>query len=97
MSADSINEWVHRAKNESGSAEGTTGGVKVVRNQHAQPSIGTLIMALSDKIRPHIAKMCEGVRNNEGMLMQPAHIRGISLQVAQGLVKDHQLNSKQSA
>ncbi|MDX2073468.1 MAG: hypothetical protein SFX19_03775 [Alphaproteobacteria bacterium] len=99
MTTDNINEWVDKAKQSEAddSSASSSGGVRVVRNQPQHQSIGNMIMAVADKIRPHIAAMCDGVRNNEGMLIQPAHIRGIALEMAEGLVKDHQRNSKKSA
>lgn len=89
---DSITEWVAKAQtNETTAPEQK--GVRVIRREQPQQSIGQLIMKVADKIRPHIAAMCEGVRNNEGTLLQPAHIRGIALEVAEGLVRDAKLKA----
>lgn len=92
---DNINEWTQRAKaheSESDSSSVAHKRVKVIRKESA-PSIGQLIMQVADKIRPHIAAMCDGVRDNGGMLLQPAHIRGIALEVAERMVKEERLKA----
>jgi len=84
MSHDAINSWVNKAKNTPHHAAVAAGGIMVI--QHVQ-SHGNLIMEIAEKIRPHLQKMFMGGRDNEGMLIQPAHIRGIALDVAQEIAK----------
>ncbi len=88
MSQDVISHWVEKAKMAEAAA-GTEGGVRVVRREETQ-SRGKQIMEIAEKIRPWLAKMFEGVRDENGMLVQPARVRGIALNVAQSLVKDQE-------
>ena len=85
MSPDAINSWIEKAKHADGTAK--PAGIQVVRRAETR---GNVIMEIADKIRPYLAKMFEGVRDEEGMLLQPAHIRGIALNVAQGIVNKQQ-------
>ena len=85
MSHDAISSWVENAKNGNRSTSNSTKqGVQVVR---ATPNKGNLILELAEKLFPRFIKILEGVRDNNGMLLQPAHVRAIALDVAQGLVK----------
>lgn len=89
MNGESINRWVDKAKQ--GSSEGNADdvkGVQVVRRE-ATVSKGQMIMDAADKILPGLQELLRGVRDNSGMLLQPAHIRGIALRMAQGLVANH--------
>jgi hypothetical protein len=92
MSNDAINSWIEKAKQ---NAEGGAlpaeemSGVKVIKRTQAQ-SRGSAIMDIAEKIRPWLTKMFEGVRDEEGLLVQPAHVRGIALNVAQNIVKEQQ-------
>ncbi|NBX04184.1 MAG: hypothetical protein EBR02_09055 [Alphaproteobacteria bacterium] len=90
MSHDAINSWVKNAKNEHSTpvAAGKQ-GVKVVRAP--QQTKGNLIMQVAEAIRPHLMKMFEGVRDAEGFVMQPARVRGIALNVAQGIVNQQDI------
>ena len=47
-------------------------------------------MDIADKIWPSLMKLFSGVRDENGMLMQPAHVRGIALNVAQDLVNNNE-------
>lgn len=53
---------------------------------------GNLIMSIAEAIRPWLMKMFEGARDENGMLVQPARVRAISLNVAQRLVKENKLD-----
>lgn len=86
MNDDAINHWIDRAKiNES--MPTPERGVTVIRNHPATKSRGQIIMEVSDKILPVMQKFFTGKRDNSGMLLQPAHIRGIALNYAEYLVK----------
>ena len=88
MSHDAINSWVENAKNGSRPAVASSNqGVQVVKAKQPPKDLGSLILEVAERIFPSISKMLEGVRDNNGMLLQPAHIRAISLDVAQGVVK----------
>lgn len=87
MSSESIGSWIKQAK-AIGQAMPQSGGVKVVKR--APKSKGNLIMEIAEKIRPWILKMFEGVRDENGMVVQPARVRAISLNVAQSIVNDQE-------
>ena len=90
MSHDAISSWVENAKNGSRSpSDAPRQGVQVVRAT-PQPNKGNIILELADKLLPSISRMLTGVRDDNGLLLQPAHIRAITLDVAQRLVKQHQ-------
>lgn len=86
MSHDAIASWVEKAK---------AGDADLPSAVRAKPAIndeyktrGGTIIEIAEKIRPWLAQMFEGVRDENGMLVQPARIRGIALNVAQSLTKD---------
>lgn len=85
MSNDVISHWVEKAKLADGGAL-PAGGVKVIRNTHK--SQGSSIIDIAEKLRPWLAKMFEGVRDENGMLVQPARIRGIALNLAHHIIKE---------
>lgn len=87
MSPDAMEFWLK--KTQSTTAEPKAEGIQVIRRIEIQ-SRGNIIMEVAEKIRPFLTKMFDGVRDDEGMLLQPAHIRGIALNVAQGLVKNQE-------
>ncbi|MFO0389876.1 MAG: hypothetical protein ACK502_09210 [Alphaproteobacteria bacterium] len=88
MSQDVIGDWVEKAK-QAEAAAASPSGVRVIRRQETQ-SRGAQIMEIAEKLRPWFTKMFEGVRDENGMLVQPARIRGISLNVAQSLVQEQE-------
>jgi hypothetical protein len=92
MSNDAINSWVGKAKNTPAAASAKNTEVKVIKRAVPEPR-GNIIMDVAEKIRPFLLKMFEGVRDESGMLLQPAHIRGIALNMAQNIVKE-QANKK---
>lgn len=93
MTKEPINSWVEKAKSGSLAADvQENSGVKVVRRE-ATPSRGNRIMELADKLWPGLLELFEGVRDNSGMLLQPAHIRGIALNMAQDLIKKRENNN----
>ena len=85
MTTDSINEWVENAKAHPPTSTTAPKGVKVVRKP-PQKSRGAIIMAVADALRPHFMKMFEGVRDQDNMLAQQAHVRAFALNVAQRMV-----------
>lgn len=92
MNEETLNGWVEKAKaNASGADATVTSGVKVIRNE--TKSRGTVIMALADVLRPHISKWFDGKYNDEGMLIQPAHVRGFCIEMAERLYKQRYENA----
>ncbi|MDE3016052.1 MAG: hypothetical protein KGI29_03920 [Pseudomonadota bacterium] len=92
MSHDAINSWVEKAmqsEDTAGDAARAPNGVQVIRR--VQPSNkGKIIMEVAEKIWPSFMKLFAGVRDENDMVLQPAHVRGIALNVAQELVNKHQ-------
>ena len=88
MSQDVISNWVEKAKM-ADTATASPSGVRVIRREETQ-NRGKIIMDIAEKLRPWLTKMFEGVRDENGMLVQPARIRGIALNVAQNLVKEQE-------
>lgn len=88
MSQDVISNWVEKAKM-ADTAAASPSGVRVIRREETQ-NRGKIIMDIAEKLRPWLTKMFEGVRDENGMLVQPARIRGIALNVAQNLVKEQE-------
>lgn len=101
MTRDPIGNWVEKAKStNSEAAQGAgddvqTNGVRVIRREESK-SKGGMIMEIAEKIRPFLMNMFHGIRDEKGMLYQPAHVRGIALNMAQDLLKMHEDNSKNS-
>lgn len=62
---------------------------KVAGNQSAFQTQGNKIMQIAEILRPMIAKWLEGTRTLDGMPVQPATIRAVSLNTAQNLLKRH--------
>lgn len=93
MSHDAINTWVNGAKSSS-KAElpnaAKSAAIQIVRRTQAQTR-GNLIMDIAERIRPHLLKMFDGVRDENGMLMQPAHVHGIALNMAQNIAKEQEI------
>ena len=85
-----MSHWVKKAKSthdeRTANKVENPPGVKVIRNK--PKSTGETIMEIADAIWPSLMKLFEGTRDENGMLVQPARVRGIALNVAQGLVKD---------
>lgn len=81
MSKQTTENWINK-----------TGHGASVRKNAAAPVIskGATIMEMADRLWPHLSEMLRGVRDNNGMLLQPAHIRGIALNVAQDLMKKYE-------
>jgi hypothetical protein len=88
MSEDIIGSWLEKAKQNEQGSDASPQGVRVVRR--APQNRGSLIMEVAEKIRPWLIKMFEGVRDENGMLMQPAHIRAVALNVAQRIVVENE-------
>ena len=60
-------------------------------------SRGSVILEIAERLRPWLMKMFEGVRDPHGNIMQPAHIRGIALNLAQRIIKEEENQSGASA
>lgn len=87
MSHDTINSWVSKAKVPAAPVVSKS-AVKVIRRE--VQTRGNLIMEVAEKIRPALQKLFDGVRGGDGMLLQPAHIRGMALNMAQNIVKEQE-------
>lgn len=82
MTHELMSEWVQKAKNGANAAT-----VTEQKKKKAIPTKGNIILEIAEKLRPLITKLFEGKHDANGMLVQPAHVRGIALNVAQELVK----------
>ncbi len=89
MSHDAINSWVDKAKNPLPAAA-KSAAIQVVKRTQAEAR-GNLILDIAEKIRPYLLKMFEGVRDENGMLLQQAHVRGIALNMAQNIAKEQEI------
>ena len=87
MSPDAMNSWIEKAKSAGSTAAVKQEGIQVIKRVETR---GSIIIDIADKIRPIIQKMFEGVRDDDGTPLQPAHIRGMALNVAQGIVEEQQ-------
>ncbi len=87
MSHDAISSWVDKAKLPVPPVV-SQNAVKVIRRE--VQNRGNLIMEVAEKIRPALLKLFEGVHGKDGMLLQPAHIRGMALNMAQNIVKEQE-------
>lgn len=85
MAGDVISNWVEKAKS-GGEPEPQSNGVVVIKRDALTK--GNLIMEIAERLRPWLTKMFEGVRDENGMLVQPARVRGIALNVAQSIVNE---------
>lgn len=92
MSQDTIGNWVQKAK-ASGSEDNTSSDsrIKVIRREEPV-SKGNMIMAIAEKIRPLLLNLFNGIRDENGVLYQPAHIRGFALNMAQDILRTHEEN-----
>jgi hypothetical protein len=54
-------------------------------------------MEIADKIRPHLAKLFEGVNDENGRPMRPSTIRGIALRMGKDLYEKHLENEAAKA
>jgi hypothetical protein len=88
MSHDAINSWVEKAKSEEDNTDAAPRQVQVVRRPEARGK-GNVIMEVAEKLRPWIMKMLEGARDRSGMLVQPATVRAIALNVAQDILNTY--------
>ena len=62
--------------------------------KQAQKSKGNIIMEVAEMLRPWLMQKLEGMRDKNGMVAQPAHIRGIALNIAQRLLNEQEKNEK---
>ena len=92
MSHDAINSWVNNAKKPIPAAA-KSAAIQVVTRAQEQTR-GNLIIDIAEKIRPYLMKMFEGVRDENGMLLQQANVRGIALNVAQSIAKEQEIKIK---
>jgi hypothetical protein len=98
MTQDMIGNWVQKAKasdadaNANADAAGSSGGgIRVIRREE-KASKGNMIMDIAEKIRPILLKAFQGIRDENGVLYQPAHIRGFALNMAQDILRTHEEN-----
>ncbi len=62
-------------------------GKNAVKQKVAPQTTGAKIMHLADMIHPALMKKLQGCRDENGMPVQPARVRGLSLIIAQNLIK----------
>lgn len=101
MEQEVMSSWVKNMKDKAVSTGHTAADeshVTVVRREHKAngkkgqslvKTQGQVILEISEKIFPAMLKLFSGKRDREGMLLQSSHIRGMALNVAQKLVKNH--------
>lgn len=91
MSNDAINTWIEKAEESATakSAHAEKTDLKVVQRSSPRTR-GNVIMDIAEKIRPILAKLFEGARDENGMLVQPARVRAIALNVAQDIIKEQE-------
>lgn len=89
MSNDAINSWVEKAKSQPELAAAGAGNVQVVKRA-APVTKGNVIMDVAEKIRPWLMSVLNGLRDENGMLIQPSRVRAIALNVAQDIVKQQE-------
>ncbi len=87
MASDNISSWVAKAKEGVVPPPVAASSVKVIKREQTR---GNIIMDIAEKIYPWFLKMFDGVRDENGMVMQPAHVRGIALNVAQSIIKEQE-------
>ncbi len=86
MANETISNWVSKAKNATPPA--ASQGVTVVRRDVPMTK-GQMIMDVADRLWPGLMELFKDVRDKSGLLLQPAHVRGIALNMAQDLVQKH--------
>lgn len=87
MANETIGNWVEKAKANNATSAAPANGVNVVRR--TQQTKGQMIMEVADKLWPGLLELFSNVRDKSGMLVQPAHVRGIALNMAQDLVNSN--------
>lgn len=85
MANEPIGSWVNKAKANQ-VAPSAPAGVNVVRREVPMTK-GQMIMDLADKLWLGLPELFKDVRDRSGMLLQPAHLRGIALNMAQDLIR----------
>jgi len=86
MTQDVIGNWVEKARSAAATTASTDDSSVQVIKRIVPQNKGSLIMEVAEKIRPFLINMFDGVRDENGMLLQPARVRGIALNVAQSIV-----------
>lgn len=74
MPKDATNSWMEKTKSPAGG------------RLAAPVSKGQVILDMAEKLRPWLMNVFTGLRDENGMLLQPARIRAIALNVAQDIV-----------
>jgi len=92
MPNDSIGNWVEKAKS-SETSKMQTSGIKVIRREEPKTK-GQIILMIADRMFPRLMAFFKDKRDESGMLLQPAHVRGIALNLAEVLVKNRELKEK---
>lgn len=85
MNDDNLEHWIDKAQMREAMPKPAS-GVRVIKNPPVK-SKGQIIMELAELLLPSFQKIFNGKRDNDGMLLQPAHIRGIALNYAELYVK----------
>jgi hypothetical protein len=77
----------------SGKMAGKPGHRPVMQKKRVQ-TMGELILQVAEALKPGLQDEFEGVRDENGMPVQPARVRGIAIIIAQELVKAHMARKK---
>lgn len=91
MTDKPLNSWIEQIARSTqiNAASGDGSGVQVIQRKH-KPLQGNIIVDVAEKIRPIMLKMFAGAKDENGVVLQPAKIRAMSLNLAQRLVKEQQ-------
>jgi hypothetical protein len=91
MTRDPINSWIEQiaGSNPMNAAGGDASGVQVIHRKH-RPVQGNIIVDVAEKIRPIMMKMFAGAKDENGVVLQPARIRAMALDMAQWMVKKYE-------
>ncbi|MDE3059735.1 MAG: hypothetical protein KGJ06_01840 [Pseudomonadota bacterium] len=85
-----IGNWVEKAKAAGAANAPVNGsGIRVIRREQPRGK-GNVILDLAEKIRPWLMQMAEGVRDKNGLAVQPPHVRAVALNLAQRIVKEQE-------
>ena len=96
MTQDMIGNWVEKARSSNDDSSDNSGNgsrIKVIRREEVMTR-GNMIMDIAERIRPFLMELFTGIRDEDGMLYQPANVRGIALNMAQKVLKKHEEKQK---
>ena len=87
MSHEAVGNWIENAK----SAALAAPRIPNMKTGGRMPkSKGNIIMEMAERFFPWLMKMTDGVRDKNGLPVQPAHVRAIALNLAQRIVNEQE-------